>query len=591
MLLPWIQQFHLFNRSNCRTARRTLNRGRRHSRSCPSAEVLEERTLLTAYVVDSIVDDPSAVASDTDAYVSLREAINASNTNAAFGDAAAGQGSGVVDTITFDASLTGQTIVLGGEQLVIGDDLSIVGLGQYDLTISGNNASRVFQVTPNTSLSLSKLSVTDGNAGLESGGGIWSQGILTLSETAVLRNTALSGGGIETDPYYFADYTSLTLSDSIVSGNYASGYGGGMHLYGNDESTIINSEISGNMAAGNGGGISFWYDSSVTISGSTIMDNFAGGVGGGIEVFVDTYMLVTESVVSGNSSDSAGGGIFMLAGGVSDTLTVSESEISNNTAFGEYGRRDGGGGGIWYAGGTLSVINSSVTSNSSTTASGGGIFGDGATTITGSTISNNFAAHNGGGVASTVGSLTIAATTISSNEANGNGGGVYSGGPYGGASLQLSGSTNVLNRADADGDAAAAAAALRRGWSVGVLQNSLIAGNVTAAATVILTTSPVISLPCGVLQSYDAATAGGLMHGVADIVSNSGVGTRHHHRHRPLATTVGRPRRMPYFRAASPWTPARTVWFPSAPISAVLRAFSMAMEMVSRLLTSALMSM
>jgi len=105
---------------------------------------LEIRTLLTAYVIDTIDDIPAAIATDTDSKVSLREAITAANTNAVFSDAAAGQGAGVVDTITFDASLTGQTIVLGGEQLLISDDLSIIGLGQNELTISGNDASRVF---------------------------------------------------------------------------------------------------------------------------------------------------------------------------------------------------------------------------------------------------------------------------------------------------------------------------------------------------------------------------------------------------------------------------------------------------------------
>jgi hypothetical protein len=60
-----------------------------------------------------------------DAKISLREAITAANTNAAFGDAAAGQadftGGPSGDTITFAASLDGQTITLGGVELTITD--------------------------------------------------------------------------------------------------------------------------------------------------------------------------------------------------------------------------------------------------------------------------------------------------------------------------------------------------------------------------------------------------------------------------------------------------------------------------------------
>ena len=55
-----------------------------------SAEVLEDRTLLTNYIVNTNTDDADDVAGTTDGQVSLREAINAAVSNAAFGDAPAG---------------------------------------------------------------------------------------------------------------------------------------------------------------------------------------------------------------------------------------------------------------------------------------------------------------------------------------------------------------------------------------------------------------------------------------------------------------------------------------------------------------------
>jgi len=112
--------------------------------------------MLTGFLVDTFIDDPSATASDTDGYVSLREAVTAANTNAPFGDAAAGQGGDVVDTITFDTSLTDQTIALGGAELTVSNDLSITGPEEDNLTISGNNASRVFWINAAVTVDISE---------------------------------------------------------------------------------------------------------------------------------------------------------------------------------------------------------------------------------------------------------------------------------------------------------------------------------------------------------------------------------------------------------------------------------------------------
>ena len=74
-----------------------------------SCEALESRRVLASYVVDTPLD----VVGD-DGVVSLREAIQAANTNSAVNVVPAGDaGPGVVDSITFDAALSGMTITLG----------------------------------------------------------------------------------------------------------------------------------------------------------------------------------------------------------------------------------------------------------------------------------------------------------------------------------------------------------------------------------------------------------------------------------------------------------------------------------------------
>src|SRR5688572_24391478 len=68
-------------------------------------ELLEERCLLTAYIVSTANDEGSGVPNG---FVSLREAITAANTNAMFGDAPAGSATG--DTIAFSGALAGATL-------------------------------------------------------------------------------------------------------------------------------------------------------------------------------------------------------------------------------------------------------------------------------------------------------------------------------------------------------------------------------------------------------------------------------------------------------------------------------------------------
>jgi hypothetical protein len=123
------------------------------------------------------------------------------------------------------------------------------------VTIKGNGATiarqdsaptfRIFHVAPSGELYLHDLTVSNGNVGSSSGGGIYNYGTLTLSNSTVSGNSAsYSGGGI----YNYAG--TLTLSNSTISGNSAY-YGGGIYNYGT--LTLSNSTISGNSASYYGG--------------------------------------------------------------------------------------------------------------------------------------------------------------------------------------------------------------------------------------------------------------------------------------------------------------------------------------------------
>ena len=112
-------------------------------------EPLEDRRMLTAYVVDSVDDAWYSTPAEypTDSGVTLREALEAANLNAIVGDAAAGSPI-ETDTITFDPAVfgTGATINLAGHQLEITDNVTIDGPGAESLIIDAQEQSRVFEI-------------------------------------------------------------------------------------------------------------------------------------------------------------------------------------------------------------------------------------------------------------------------------------------------------------------------------------------------------------------------------------------------------------------------------------------------------------
>src|SRR5262245_24757394 len=129
-----------------------------------SLEALEGRLAPAVITVTSLADNTLA-----DGQVSLREAVQAANTDTSVDGSVAGSGA---DTIVFASSLAGQTITLtqndpnlafGPTALVITSDVTIDGSAQAGLTISGGNARRDFAVGAGATLTLKGLTVTGGN--------------------------------------------------------------------------------------------------------------------------------------------------------------------------------------------------------------------------------------------------------------------------------------------------------------------------------------------------------------------------------------------------------------------------------------------
>jgi hypothetical protein len=131
-----------FKSPNSTSTRRRPPR-RRSPVSQPCLETLEDRRLLTTFSVLNVLDSGPG---------SLRGAIAAANS-------APG-----ADVIRFAPSARDGTIALAAGQLNITDDLTIDGPGDGRLTVSGSDASRVFQIGIGVVVSIDGLSVTHGRA-------------------------------------------------------------------------------------------------------------------------------------------------------------------------------------------------------------------------------------------------------------------------------------------------------------------------------------------------------------------------------------------------------------------------------------------
>ncbi|MDB5076917.1 MAG: hypothetical protein JWO42_3096, partial [Chloroflexi bacterium] len=255
----------------------------------------------------------------------LRAAIAAANT------ANAG------DVVTF--SLTGAcTFDLTQDslgQISLTGNLTIDGTGGQ-ITLSGGSAVQVFQVASTATATLKGLTISNGAAAGNNGGGIYNAGgTLTVSNSTLSGNSATFGGGIN-------NAGTLTVSNSTLGGNSAPS-GGGILNFGS--LTVSNSTLGGNSATHGGGILNF---GSLTVCNITHIGN-SDEYGGGINNF--GTLTVSNSTLSGNSARSYGGGIVNTHG----TLTVSNSTLSGNSAL---------SGGSIYNRSTLTVHSSILANNS-----------------------------------------------------------------------------------------------------------------------------------------------------------------------------------------------------------------------------------
>jgi hypothetical protein len=332
---------------------------RRRPKYVPWVMELEQRTLPSTFTVLNLHDSGPG---------SLRAEIAAANANPG------------ADTIVFDDELHG-TIKLTSGELSITNSVTIQGPGANQLSVSGNKASRVFEIDVGLSVTISGLRITNGYAVYE-GGGILNDGSnLTLSADSLTQNvvyesaTDASVGATDLNANGGAVYSTsgtLTITGCQITSNQALGatgpasfgiaYGGGIFTQAGNL-TITNTTINSNLVQGGNGsllgyGIAGGVDSagSLAITGCTISDNLAtggnntppsndlGGGGGavaaaGLQILAPS--TITDCTFSGNTAiaGNGGSGVFVgeaEGGAIFDvsSATISGCTFDHNQAIG-----------------------------------------------------------------------------------------------------------------------------------------------------------------------------------------------------------------------------------------------------------------
>lgn len=369
-------------------------------------EELEDRTVLSTFTVLNLDDGGTG---------SLRQAIL---------DANASNG---LDTILFDSNLADSAIPLTSSQLMITDDVLIDTFGVSNLTVSGNNRRRVFEIDGAT-VNITGLTISNGAAGfgagiynnagdltltrctvtncqatfngvhLAGGGGIYSlDGSLTLNSCSTLANSASMGGGIDVSGGSLA-ITGCTIADNAAPS------GGGVLVEDHCAATLTNSRVVQNGLAttiGFGAGILVQNGAGLAVVGSAISSNSSpSGTGNGLAVLSASASL-SNCQINGNSGASSA--VYLQAGSVS----LDHCEVADNTD-------SNGVGAIEDVSGRLAVADSIITNNRGTQV--GGIWSRGTgsiVTLTNVTITNN--APAGLSLTSSGGNTTLTNCTIAGN--------------------------------------------------------------------------------------------------------------------------------------------------------------------------------
>lgn len=252
----------------------------------------------------------------------------------------------VLDDITVDYSVTVQ---------------QWSGKSGANLEPSGENS--MFTVDSGATLTLDDVDVVDATADA-AGGALYvdAGGIANLNGDTFTDDDAINGGAIYNDG-------NTTLSDSVVSGGDADGFGGGIENAAT--LTVTDSVISDNQSYDSGGGIYGTESSTTTVSDSTLAynDDTGSGAGGGGIANVGAATLQDDTLY-GNSSTGSGA----VGGGVLDVDDATSLVIEASTVMDNDAPTNNGGGVYLQPSTSADFFATAVAGNNGANCAGDGTF-------------------------------------------------------------------------------------------------------------------------------------------------------------------------------------------------------------------------
>ncbi len=266
-----------------------------------------------AAAANIVVTTPSDQFGEDASRCSLREAVQAANTNAAFGGCAAGT---ETDVITFQGFTNRFTLSRPGrlENANAAGDIDVngsgvivfVGLGAGKTVIDADGLDRVFDLACRSDMNVQFLNLTllGGDAGNDNAGGGAIRGCagnLSLTGVHVTANTANRGGGLT----IAAAAGPVTITRSAFTRNRAfEGDGAAIRHNGGELLRLTNTTLSENVAEGSA---ALSSTANVTLKNVTVASNTGQTIGG---VSLSSGILrIDNSIVANNSvrSTSASG--------------------------------------------------------------------------------------------------------------------------------------------------------------------------------------------------------------------------------------------------------------------------------------------
>ncbi len=339
---------------------------RRRSRALVIAGLLAFSLTTTTVNAAMITVNETQDELNDDGDCSLREAIKSANEDVAFDACTAGSGDDEVSipdgVYRLTLSGSGEDAADTGD-LDITEGVTINGTSIGGTIIDGNHADRIFDVDPAMMMSfdvtITDVTIQNGTDvdGSDGGGGILNRGTLQLNDVAIVGNIAPSdGGGINNvtgasltasnarieqnsaldgaDGGGIYSDGSLSISQSEIIANFADVEGGGVNCGGGSTlCEIQDTRVADNISLGDGGGLKLAGDGSA-ISNCLVSNNFSADSGGGIRNSGGGTAVhsIDETIIDGNIADDGGGGIYQQ-GSAGIMTTITDSIISNNVSL------------------------------------------------------------------------------------------------------------------------------------------------------------------------------------------------------------------------------------------------------------------